>query len=198
MTAIQRAFPTALPTVSMPQAKGSAEAAGDVGQLPEWNLTDLYTAPDAPEVARDLAAAAEAARALKERFQGKLSGADPDVLADSIGEYERLSDLLGKLGSFAGLLYAADQSDTALAKFYGDVSEKLTAISTDLIFFELELNKIDDDALAGAAAHPRVARFKPWLDDLRKEKPHQLDERIETLFHEKGQTSRGAFEPAVQ
>ena len=193
MTAIQRAFPTALPTVSMPQAKGSAEAAGDVGQLPEWNFTDLYTAPDAPEVARDLAAAAEAARALKERFQGKLSGADPDVLADSIGEYERLSDLLGKLGSFAGLLYAADQSDTALAKFYGDVSEKLTAISTDLIFFELELNKIDDDALAGAVAHPRVARFKPWLDDLRKEKPHQLDERIETLFHEKGQTSRGAF-----
>ncbi len=100
---------------------------------------------------------------------------------------------MGKLGSYASLLYAANQADSARAKFYGDVSDKLTQVSTDLIFFELELNQIDDEALAAALTHPDLARYKPWFEDLRKEKPYQLEERIEKVFHEKGQTSRGAF-----
>ena len=100
---------------------------------------------------------------------------------------------MGRLGSYAGLLYAGNQADPARAKFYGDISEKLTDISTELIFFELELNQIDDAALAEALKVPALARYKPWLDDLRKEKPYQLEEKLEKLFHEKGQTSRGAF-----
>ena len=166
-----------------------------LGPMPEWNLTDLYAAPEAPEVARDLAAAAAEARRLKDTYQGKFTeiGGDGARLAEAVSAYEALSDLMGKLGSYAGLLYAADQSDQKRAKFYGDVSEKLTAIYTDLIFVELELNQIDDTALAAALEHPALARFKPWFDDLRKEKPYQLDEKLERLFTEKGQTSRGAF-----
>jgi oligoendopeptidase F len=176
-----------------------ADAAGAVaglGQMPEWNLDDLYRAPDAPEVARDLAASAAEARRLKDTYQGKLGEAARDVapLAEAILAYEKLSDLVGKLGSYAGLLYAADQSDPRRAKFYGDVSEKLTEISTDLIFLELELNQIDEAVLARALTDPRLARLKPWFDDLRKEKPYQLEEKIERLFAEKGQTSRGAFD----
>jgi len=167
----------------------------DLGPMPEWNLADLYAAPDAPEVARDLAAAAAEAKRLKAETQGHLAAvaADGGRLAEVIEAYESLSDLMGKLGSYAGLLYAADQADPVRAKFYGDVSEKLTAIYTDLLFLELELNQIDDPAIEAALAHPRLARFKPWFDDLRKEKPYQLDERTERLFTEKSQTSRGAF-----
>ncbi|MEW5964152.1 MAG: M3 family oligoendopeptidase [Pseudomonadota bacterium] len=174
----------------------AASAVANLGPMPEWNLDDLYRAPDAPEVARDLAAAAAEARRLKDTYQGKLSEAARDItpLADAIEAYEKLSDLVGKLGSYAGLLYAADQSDAKRAKFYGDVSEKLTEISTDLIFLELELNQIDDAALAKALTDSRLARFKPWFDDLRKEKPYQLEEKIERLFAEKGQTSRAAFD----
>jgi oligoendopeptidase F len=102
-----------------------------------------------------------------------------------VKSYEALSDLLGKLGSYAGLLYAANQTDPQRAKFYGDVSEKLTAISSDLLFFELELNLIDDAILTEALKHPELIRYKPWFDDLRKEKPYQLDEKTEQLFHEK-------------
>jgi oligoendopeptidase F len=176
-------------------AASSASPSVDLGPMPEWDLTDLYPSPDSPEVERDFAAAAAQAKRFKQTYQGQLvaMGRDGAKLAQAVKEYEQLADLMGRLGSYAGLLYAADQSDPARAKFYGDTSERLTNISNDLIFFELELNKIEDADLAEALKHPDLARYKPWFDDLRKEKPHQLDEQLEQLFHEKAQTSRGAW-----
>ncbi len=170
-------------------------AASDLGQMPEWNLADLYASPDAPEIGRDIAAATTEAARIKAAYQGKLvaMAADGAKIAEAVIAYEKLSDLMGRLGSYAGLLYAGDQADQARAKFYGDISEKLTAISSDLIFFELELNQIPDDVLAKALQAPTLAKYKPWFDDLTKEKPYQLEERIEQLFHEKSQTGRGAF-----
>ena len=164
--------------------------------MPEWSLADLYNAPDAPEVARDLKAAAEGARAIKEKYHGKLAeiGRDGAALATAIEEFERLVELMGRLGSYAGLYYAADQSDPNRAKFYGDLAEKLTVISTDIIFFDLELNQIDDADMAQALKDKRAARYKPWIDNVRKEKPYQLSETIERLFHEKSQTSNSAWD----
>jgi oligoendopeptidase F len=97
--------------------------------MPEWNLADLYSAPDAPEIARDIEVAAGAARHIKERYQGKLAalGNDGAALATAIEKFEHLVEMLGKLGSYAGLYYAANQADPERAKFYGDISEKLTA-----------------------------------------------------------------------
>lgn len=188
--------PHALPVLTPAEGGGGpGAAAADLGPMPEWDLADLYAAHDAPEVARDLDAAAAEAKRIKAAYQGKLQDLGPDgaALADAVKAYERLSDLLGKLGSYAGLLYAGNQADPQRAKFYGDVSEKLTLISTDLVFFELELNKIEDEALETALQHPQLQRYRPWFADLRKEKPYQLEEKLEQLFHEKGQTSRGAW-----
>lgn len=170
-------------------------ASNDLGVLPEWNLNDLYSSPDAPELKRDLERGAALATDLKARYQGTLAGLGRDgpALAAAVVAYEDLADLLGKIGSYSGLYYVGDQSDSARAKFSQDVGERLTRISTDLIFFELELNQIAEADLAVAMTHAPLARYKPWFDDLRKEKPHQLDERIETLFTEKSQTGRGAW-----
>ncbi len=177
-------------------AAKSASPPVDLGAMPEWSLADLYPAPGALELERDFTAAAAEAKRIKAAYQGRLVeiGRDGAALAAAVRAYEQLADLMGRLGSYAGLLYAGDQSDPVRSKFYGDTSERLTNISNDLIFFELELNKIEDDALAEALAHPALARYKPWFDDLRKEKPHQLEERLEQLFHEKSQTSRSAWD----
>ncbi|HXF52723.1 MAG TPA: M3 family oligoendopeptidase [Hyphomicrobiaceae bacterium] len=163
--------------------------------MPEWNLDDLYRGPDAPEIERDLADARARALRLKDAYQGKLVEVANDgaQLAQAVLAYEALSDLMGRLGSYAGLLYAGDQSDPLRAKFYGDISEKLTDISSQIIFFELEINKIPDATLEQALRHPALARYKPWFDDLRKEKPYQLEEEVEKLFHEKSQTARAAW-----
>jgi oligoendopeptidase F len=178
-----------------PADGAAAEAAEALGPMPEWNLADLYPSPTAPEIARDLKAAADEARRIKEAYHGKIVGlaSDGAVLALAIEEFERFVELMGRLGSYAGLYYAGNQGDPERAKFYGDISEKLTAISTEIIFFDLELNQIDEAVMANAMKNPRLARYKPWIDNIRKEKPYQLEEKIERLFHEKSQTGGGAF-----
>jgi oligoendopeptidase F len=172
-----------------------SKAVASLGPMPVWNLADLYPGPKSPAVEADVEKAGAAAKSIQERYQGKLAAlaADGNALAQAIAAYETLSDTLGKLGSYAGLLYAADTANPEYAKFYGDIQEKITAITTGLIFFELELNQIDDAVLARALQVPAVARYKPWLDDLRKEKPYQLEEKLERVFHEKSVTSRSSW-----
>ena len=161
--------------------------------LPEWNLADLYAAPDSPAFKADLAKAEAEVKVFAKAHQGKLASYDGASLAEAIAAYENLSDLLGRVGSYAQLYYVGDTTDSARAKFYGDVNAKITDISTQLLFFELELNRIDDAALSAALKIPALAHYKPWLDNLRAEKPYQLDDKTEQLFLEKSQTSYGAF-----
>jgi oligoendopeptidase F len=176
-------------------ADASAGGASEFGDLPEWNLGDLYPSPDSPEVKRDLDEGAAEAKRLKDTYAGKLDEVAKDgaELAKLIKAYEALADRLGRLGSYAGLLYASNQADPERAKFYGDISEKLTVMWTDLLFLELELNQVDEAVLDAALQHPELSYYKPWFDDLRKEKPYQLSEDIERLFTEKSQTGARAL-----
>ena len=170
----------------------------DLGQLPVWDLTDLYPGIDAPEVKTDLDRAAEMSRAFEEAYKGRLKeiakGKDGGKkLAEAIAEYERIEEILGRLGSFAGLVYSGDTSDPVRAKFYGDVQDRLTTISTNLIFFGLELNRLDDALVEKALKAPALALYRPWIEDLRLERPYQLEDKIERLFHEKSLTSHTAW-----
>ena len=167
----------------------------DVGRLPEWDLRDLYASIDDPQVTRDLERADAECIAFEQAYRGKLGNiaASPDAgaaLAGAVERYEAIDELLGRLDSYAGLLYAGNTTDPARAKFYGDVRDRLTAASTHLLFFTLDLNRIDDAVLDPALAHPRLARYRPWFEDIRKERPYQLEDRVEQLFHEKSVTSR--------
>ncbi len=171
----------------------TSAAAPNLGLLPEWNLADLYAAPEAPAFAADMKKGEELSRAFAETYRGKLASLSGAELAQALKDYETISDLLGRTGSYAQLYYVGDTTDSQRGKFYGDVSAKLTEISTLLLFFELELNRIDDAALATAMEVPALAHYRPWIDNLRMEKPYQLDDRLEELFLEKSQTSAGAL-----
>ncbi|MEN3792802.1 M3 family oligoendopeptidase [Fulvimarina sp. MAC3] len=165
--------------------------------LPEWSLDDLYPAMDSPELQSDLNRARQDAALFKENWKGKLEGLaknDPASLAQSVRDYEKLEELLGRIISYAGLIYAGDTSDPVRAKFYGDIQGAVTDISTHLLFYTLELNRIEDAVMDGAMdAEPHLAHYRPWLVDLRKDKPFQLEDRVEELFHEKGITGAGAW-----
>ncbi|MCP4379913.1 MAG: M3 family oligoendopeptidase [Hyphomicrobiales bacterium] len=172
--------------------------AAPFGDLPEWNLNDLYPGRNSSELARDLSRAEADSIAFEERYKGKLTEiAKSDVAGQALGEavaaFEALEDLLGRIMSYAGLLHAGDTSDPERSKFYGDVQEKITAASSHLLFFQLELNRIDDGALEKAMAVQTLGRYRPWLEDIRREKPYQLEDRVEQLFHEKSVTGRGAW-----
>jgi len=168
------------------------------GKLPEWNLSDLYSGIDAPEVTHDLERMDADCVAFETDYKGKLAertGAEGGGtwLAQAVRRYEAIDDLAGRLGSYAGLVHAGDSVDPAISKFYGDVSERLTNASVHLLFFSLELNRIDDDVIARAMQTPELAHYRPWIEDLRKDKPYQLEDRVEQLFHEKSQSGYAAW-----
>src|SRR5215216_458076 len=179
-------------------AKSAAKSTSKTGKLPEWNLADLYCGIDAPEVARDLAKMDTDCVAFETDYKGKLAEftARQDGglwLAEAVRRYEAIDDLAGRLGSYAGLVHAGDSVDPAISKFYGDVSERLTAASVHLLFFALELNRVDDAVIERAMAMPELGHYRPWIEDLRKDKPYQLEDRIEQLFHEKSQSGYAAW-----
>ena len=175
-----------------------AAAKPKAGQLPEWNLADLYTSITAPEIARDLDRIDADCVAFEVAYKGKLADetAKPNGgawLAEAIRSYEAIDDLAGRLGSYAGLVHAGNTVDPAISKFYGDVSERITAASVHLLFFALELNRIEDEVIERAMQTPELGHYRPWIEDSRKDKPYQLEDRVEQLFHEKSQTGYGAF-----
>jgi oligoendopeptidase F len=180
-----------------PAGAAQTQPAVDLGVLPEWNLADLYAAPDDPAFAADLAEAEAEAKAFYDAYHGQIAAlaeeGDGVSLAEAVRRYEALDERLGRLGSYAGLVYAGDTSDPARGKFYGDTQEKITATSSTLLFFELELNRLDDGALDAALASGPLARYRPWIEDIRKGKPHQLDDRLEQLFLDKSVTAYSAW-----
>ena len=166
---------------------------GTAAGLPSWDLRDLYPAPDSPVLAGDLDRAEAEAKAVAEAHAGKLAGMSGARLGAAIGEYERIEEILGRVMSYAQLLFAADSTDAAVGKFYQSMTERVTAISSHLIFFTLELNRLDDGVLEAKLADPAAGKWRPWLRDLRVFRPHQLDDALEKLLHEKEVTGRGAW-----
>ncbi|HEY7998535.1 MAG TPA: oligoendopeptidase F, partial [Pseudolabrys sp.] len=169
-----------------------------LGVLPEWNLNDLYPGLDSPELKWDLENATNQCVAFETDFKGRLAGfavgqGAGRALAAAVKRYEALDDTLGRLISYASLVYAGDSTDPVYAKFYGDVQERITAASLHLLFFTLELNRIGDAELEAAMRDPALGHYRPWIDDVRKEKPYQLEDRVEELFHEKSVTGYSAW-----
>ncbi|RTL75546.1 MAG: M3 family oligoendopeptidase [Bradyrhizobiaceae bacterium] len=181
-----------------PAKPAAKKAVKKTAKLPEWNLGDLYSSITAPEIARDLDKLDADCVAFEAAYKGKIADAlskpgAGEWLAEAVKSFEAIDDLAGRLISYAGLIHAGDTVDPAITKFYGDVSERLTNASTHLLFFTLELNRIDDELIEKAMQVPALGHYRPWLEDIRKDKPYQLEDRIEQLFHEKSTTSYGAF-----
>jgi oligoendopeptidase F len=164
-----------------------------LGDLPTWNLADLYSSPTGPDLERDLKRAAADAEAFARAYEGRIASLSGKELGEAVAKYEALSDLTGRIGSFASLYYAQDQADSERGSFSQNVSEKLTDIGTRLVFFRLEINKLEDAELAEKQKDPALAKYGPWLRDLRVWRPHQLSDELEKALHEKYVVGRAAW-----
>ncbi|WP_417725481.1 M3 family oligoendopeptidase [Salipiger sp.] len=166
----------------------NASAGGrDLGDLPEWDLTDLYAAPDAPELKRDLDWLEEACASFAADYENRLGDLDSAGFLDMVKRHERIETIAGRIMSFAGLRYYQLTTDANRAKFLSDTQEKITIYTTPLVFFSLELNRLEDDFLDGLfAADPELGRYKPAFDRIRAMKPYQLSDELEKFLHDMG------------
>jgi oligoendopeptidase F len=197
-TAQRKSNPKKTVAKTVTKSVAKSKTGNKAAKLPEWNLADLYAGIDAPEVTRDLERMDSECVAFETDYKGKLAEQTAAEgggrwLAEAVRRYEAIDDLAGRLGSYAGLVHAGDSVDPAISKFYGDISERLTNASVHLLFFGLELNRIDDAVIDRAMQTPELGHYRPWIEDLRKDKPYQLEDRVEQLFHEKSQSSYAAW-----
>ncbi|MDE4145259.1 MAG: M3 family oligoendopeptidase [Pseudophaeobacter sp. bin_em_oilr2.035] len=157
------------------------------GNLPEWDLTDLYTADDAPELARDLDWLEQECSAFAADYEGKLADLDAAGLLDCVLRNEKINAIAGRLMSYAGLRYYQLTTDADRAKFLSDCQEKVTVFTTPLVFFTLEINRIEDDKLKALfAANADLARYEPVFRRIRAMKPYQLSDELEKFLHDLG------------
>ena len=161
--------------------------------LPSWDLSDLYPGMDSPELARDLERAAVDARAFAQDYQTRMAALDGAEMARSLDRFETLQETLGRITSYASLVYSGDQSDPKIGQFYQNVQEKVTEITSALLFFSLEINRIDDAEMEKKLEDKALAHYRPWLRDCRAYRPHQLSDEVEKLLHEKYVAGRAAW-----
>jgi oligoendopeptidase F len=164
-----------------------------LGELPTWKLEDLYSSPTGSDLDADLKRAAADAGAFAKDYEGKVASLDGKALGGAVARFEKLSDLMGRIGSYAQLHYAQNMADPERGRFSQNVSEALTDIGTRLVFFRLELNKLEDADLLAKQKDPALAKYGPWLRDLRVYRPHQLSDEMEKALHEKHVVGRAAW-----
>jgi oligoendopeptidase F len=172
-------------------AAGRRQTALD--ELPEWDLSDLYPGRDSEALKHDLSRLAGDAEAFRERYQGRLADLSGAALGAAIETYERLQEQSGRIISYASLVHAGDLTDPEIGRFFQTMQERVNAVSTTLLFFTLELNRVDDVDLTAKETDPALARYRPWLRDTRAFRPYQLSDEIEKLLHEKYVAGRAAW-----
>ena len=160
--------------------------------LPEWDLGDLYSGADCPELAADLDRAAREAESFAATYKGNLAGLDGDRFGAAIAAYEAVNETLDRIASYAQLLGAADLSDPGIGRFRQNVQERVSDISSRILFFALEINRVGDEVLAGML-EGAASRRRSWIANVRTLRPHELDEPVETLLHEKRVSGRAAW-----
>jgi oligoendopeptidase F len=163
--------------------QGAAAQSLPTSSLPIWNLADLYTGPDAPEVERDLKDAAAQAGVFRQKYEGKLASLSGGAFLAAILDYERIQEILGRLMSYAQLLYSGDMSNAEYGRFQQNINERATEISLEALFFTLEINKLEDADVAAKLRHEPLRRFTPWLESVRAFRPHQLSDDLEKMLH---------------
>ena len=171
----------------MPDAERIAD------NLPVWNLDDLYSGPESAELADDLERIAADAKAFREAYEGELAGLEGAGLGKAIGAFEAITERIGRIMSYSMLLRSGDVSDAEIGRFCQTTRERITDITTDILFFTLELNRLDDTVLARQLKDPAAARYAPWVRDTRIFRPHQLSDDLEKILHEKAVAGRTAW-----
>ncbi|TVR99951.1 MAG: M3 family oligoendopeptidase [Rhodobacteraceae bacterium] len=166
----------------------------EFGELPDWDLSALYSAPDAPEFARHLDWLDQECKAFAETYAGKLASLDADAMLACVQRYEKIDMVAGRVMSYAGLRYYQNTVDPSRAKFMSDAQDRVTVATTPLVFFTLELNRIEDAAFdALLEANAELARFRTLFQRMRAMRPHQLSDELERFLHDQSTVGAAAW-----
>ena len=109
------------------------EGADAFGDLPEWDLSDLYTSTEAKEFKRDMDWLESACSDFAKDYEGKMDGLDAAGMLEMVLRYEKIDMISGRIMSFAGLRYYQNTTDAERAQFMANAQDKITTYTLSLI-----------------------------------------------------------------
>ncbi len=161
-----------------------------------WDLTDLFTAHDDRRIETTLNDCRTRAEAFANQYRvamEKPATLSADILLKALEEVETIYEALSRVGSYAGLLYAADTAKPEHQDLEQRVEQKTTEIRNLLLFFELAWLKLEEEIAGKLINDPDLQPYQHYLTSLRRYRPHTLSELEEQLINEKDNTGRNAF-----
>ena len=174
--------------------EANPQGGGAFGDLPAWDLSDLYASEDAPELHADLKQIEQACEDFSKDYDGKLAQLTADEMLKAVERYEAIDIIAGRIMSFAGLRYYQLTTDPERAKFMSDMQDKLTEHTTKLVFYGLEFNRLDEEILSKLLSQNiALARYKPVFDRMRAMKPYQLSDEMEKFLHDQSVVGAAAW-----
>jgi oligoendopeptidase F len=159
----------------------------------EWNLSDLYQGFSDPNFSQDLEGLQQQASQFRDSFRGKVQDLTPNQLADCFKTLEAIAEKSGYLYAFPSLIFSADTRNTEAKQFLDKVLEALTGVENQLLFFDLELQKLDAAKFAALQKAPNLAAYQHYLNRIAKYRPHTLSEEVEQTRNQDSLTGRQAF-----
>ena len=163
-------------------------------KLPEWDLSEYYKGEDDPKIEKDLALYAKKAKAFAKEYRGRVAKLDADEFLKALHVLEELKNLGSGLGGFSALNSTTRLKDQKATALYQHVTEELTAAESNLVFFDLEYNKLTAEQEKKLLSDKRIQAYKPYLKRIRRFKPYELAEDVEKTLLEKDITSGSAWD----
>ncbi|MGI9534980.1 MAG: M3 family oligoendopeptidase, partial [Thermodesulfobacteriota bacterium] len=175
----------------MSKAKKSRTGAEGV----KWNLNDLYKGINDTRIERDIRKIQQNAKNFEKRYRNKIKSSklSSATLFKAVKELEQISEGLGRILSFAYLLFACDTNNQKFGAFLQSMQEKTTEIRNMLMFFDLEWVKLPDKTATRLLKDKKLSGYAHFLKHEREYKPHTLSEPEEKILAEKANTGSRAF-----
>jgi oligoendopeptidase F len=164
-------------------------------ELPTWDLSDLYSGIDDPELTQDLADMGGRAQAFEQEYKGRIATADltASLLMKALRDYEALVERQYRPGSYAQLLFSTDTADAERGALMQRAREAGSAASTHLIFFDLEIGAIPQETYDVLIGDPILADYRHYVEHERRLAEHRLTEAEEKILEETANTGGRAF-----
>ncbi|MFQ5847565.1 MAG: M3 family oligoendopeptidase [Candidatus Methylomirabilales bacterium] len=161
-----------------------------------WNLNDLFAAHDDPRIEATRQSIQEQAEAFARRYRETIDvpgGPAAAHVLEALRLLEAIEDAMGRVATYANLLYASDSLRPEYQDLQQQVEQWLTAVRNHLLFFDLEWLDLEESAAGRLMTDPLLAGYRHYLAHGRRYRPHKLSEPEERIVNEKDNTGRRAF-----
>lgn len=159
----------------------------------EWDLSDLYEAVDDPALQKDKEKVQKRAKQFASDYKGQVATFDAQEMKEALKEYEQIMELLGKIGSYAQLIWSTETSNAQYGKMVQEASELSSEIQQKLVFFDVEWLAVDDEQAKTLIENKTLSHYKHYLETSRRYKEHVLSEKEEQILSAKKVTGRSAW-----